>query len=628
MQNIPQQVGVGSVKRKRLPIWVLLLVLSSCLILAWQGATQYVAYQYAYHASLGEPVYGVFYWPWSFMIWSWRWGDVHQTLFQWAYVIALSGVAGSFVIYFLLTLMTQRKTYSLNALHGTAHWARSEEIEAAGLLPPKESAGEAVFVGGYLDGKRLRYLRHAGPEHVAIVAPSRSGKGVALIIPTLLTWLKSVVVYDMKGELWHHSAGWRKQAGAVCLRFDPTDSSGEATAFNPLDEIRLGEPREVADTQNVATILCDPDGAGLESGGTEGHFRRIAQAFLVGVILHVLYKAQAQGRRATLPDVALTISNPSGTVDDLLMEMLHTPHRAGESHPTVAQAAMEMMNRESRERSGAVSTAISFLTLYRDPIVANNVSRSDFRVLDLMDPAQPVSLYLVVPPSDRDRVRPLVRLLITLIVRRLTEKMEWHQDKKAPRQRLLLMLDEFANLGKLEVMEESLAYLAGYGVRAFLVLQDIQQLQKAYGRDETVLSHCHIRSAFAPNKLETAEWLSKSTGISTVVKENISTSGGRYSLMLDKVNTSYSEHQRYLLTADECMRLPAATKDASDRIVSPGDMLVMVAGEPPIYGKQPLYFLDPALLKRAQVPPPRPDRLIDSRTQEGPYAEIEAALSL
>ena len=107
---------------------------------------------------------------------------------------------------------------------------------------------------------------------------------------------------------------------------------GFATRFNPLTEIRIGEPREVSDTQNLATIICDPDGKGLESGGTEGHFRRIAQAFLVGVILHVLYKERAKGRTATLSDLARTISNPSGTVEDLLMEMLHTAHTPAGPH--------------------------------------------------------------------------------------------------------------------------------------------------------------------------------------------------------------------------------------------------------------------------------------------------------
>lgn len=627
MSQVPQAIGVGDQKRKRVPIWVLLVALALSMPLALQGATQYVAHQYGYHGSLGEPVVGSFYWPWSFVIWSLKWGHAHTELFQWAYVIAMVGIAAAFGVYLVANALTARKAYSMSALHGTAHWATAPEIADAGLFPEAAHGDEAVFVGGFVDGKRLRYLRHAGPEHVSAIAPSRSGKGVALIIPTLLTWKRSAVIYDMKGELWHYTSGWRKASGARTLRFEPTDTTGFATRFNPLTEIRIGEPREVSDTQNLATIICDPDGKGLESGGTEGHFRRIAQAFLVGVILHVLYKERGKGRTATLSDLARTISNPSGTVEDLLMEMLHYAHTPAGPHDVVGQAAMEMMNRESREKSGAISTAVSFLSLYRDPVVASNVQASDFRIRDLMQPGKPVSLYIVIPPSDRDRVRPLVRLLITIIVRRLTEEMDYAVSG-AERQRLLLMLDEFANLGRLEVMEESLAYLAGYGIRAYLVLQDIQQLYKTYSRDETILSHCHIRAAFAPNKLETAQWLSQQTGESTVVKEKVSTSGGRFSVMLNKVSTTYDEHKRNLLTADECMRLPAATKDVSDKIVAPGDMIVLVAGEPPIYGKQPMYFLDPKLLERAQIPAPRvPDKIVhtDREAQDGD--EIDQALS-
>ena len=208
-----------------------------------------------------------------------------------------------------------------------------------------------------------------------------------------------------------------------------------------------------------------------------------------------------------------------------------------------------------------------FLSLYRDPVVASNVASSDFRIRDLMQPGSLFRSTSSFPVGSRPRA-PVGATADYHHRAAIDEEMDYAASG-AERQRLLLMLDGFANLGRLDVMEESWRTLAGYGIRAYLVLQDIQQLYKTYSRDKRSCRTVISRRVRAANKLETAQWLSQQTGESTVVKEKVSTSGGRFSVMLDKVSTTYDEHKRNLLTADECMRLPA-TKDASDKIVAPG----------------------------------------------------------
>ena len=136
------------------------------------------------------------------------------------------------------------------------------------------------------------------------------------------------------------------------------------------------------------------------------------------------------------------------------------------------------------------------------------------------------------------------------------------------------MLDEFPSYGKLEVFQEALAYIAGYGIKAYLIAQDIAQLWGAYGHDESIVSNCHIRIAYAPNKIETAEWLSRMAGAATIVKEDITQSGGRFAAILKNVSKTYHQVGRPLATADEIMRLKAPTKDKGDIITEPGDMLV------------------------------------------------------
>jgi len=205
---------------------------------------------------------------------------------------------------------------------------------------------------------------------------------------------------------------------------------------------------------------------------------------------------------------------------------------------------------------------------------------------------QKTALYLVVPPSDKDRLKPLLRLILNLVVRRLTETLDFDANgtsKTKHAHRLLLLIDEFPALGKLEVFEEALAFIAGYGIKAVLITQDLSQLHKAYSRDESIISNCHLRIAFAPNKIETAELLSKMTGQATVSQEQRSFSGTRLSVLLNNVSTSTQVVQRALLTPDETMRLPDT------------DALIFVAGSKPIYSKKIRYFEDPMLSKRQRL---------------------------
>ena len=275
-----------------------------------------------------------------------------------------------------------------------------------------------------------------------------------------------------------------------------------------------------------------------------------------------------------------------------------------------------MLDRPEEEAGSVLSSAKSYLSLYRDPIVASNISDSDFCIKDLMHHENPVSLYIVSHPNDKSRLRPIIRILINMIVRKLADEMAFKDGKPIAhyKHKLLLMLDEFPSLGKLEIFQESLAFIAGYGMKAYLICQDLNQLKSretGYGHDEAITSNCHIQTAFAPNRIETAEHLSKLTGQTTVIKEQITTSGRRSSMMHGHVTRTLQETQRALLTPDECMRLPGPTKDADGKITKPGDMIIYVAGFPAIYGKQPLYFQDAIFAARAAVNPPSlSDRLV------------------
>ena len=586
------------------------------LVAGLQSATQFFAYDFQYQAVLGPHLNHV-YAPWSILGWVGTWYGQYPDAIMRAGGIGMT-VSAAGLLGLAVTKMVLANSAKLNPyLHGSARWANVKDIEASGLLPRPRSfwqllTGKAlptsagVYVGAWLDKQgKQRYLRHNGPEHVLCYAPTRSGKGVGLVMPTLLSWGESAVITDLKGELWSLTAGWRKQhAHNKVLRFEPASANG-SVCWNPLDEIRTGTENEVGDVQNLATLIVDPDGKGLES-----HWQKTGQALLVGVILHALYKARNEGTAATLPAVDALLADPDRDIAELWMEMRTYGHIDGENHPAVGSAARDMMDRPDEEAGSVLSTAKSYLALYRDPIVARNISRSEFNIRDLMHHDQPVSLYIVTQPNDKARLRSLVRIMVNMIVRLLADKMDFKDGRQVAhyKHRLLLMLDEFPSLGKLEILQESLAFVAGYGIKCYLICQDINQLKSretGYGHDESITSNCHVQTAYPPNRVETAEHLSKLTGQTTVAKEQVTTSGRRTSALLGQVSRTIQEVQRPLLTPDECLRMPGAIKNASGDIDEAGDMVVYVAGYPAIYGKQPLYFKDPVFQARAAIPAPQ-----------------------
>ena len=397
------------------------------------------------------------------------------------------------------------------------------------------------------------------------------------MVPTLLTWPGSAIVHDIKGENWELTAGFRARHGRVLL-FDPTNQN--SAAYNPLLEVRKGE-WEVRDVQNVADVLVDPEGS-LEK---RNHWEKTSHSLLVGAILHVLYAENEK----TLAGVAAFLSDPRRPIESTLAAMMATPH-LGENgpHPVIASAARELLNKSDNERSGVLSTAMSFLGLYRDPVVATVTRRCDWRISDIVGGEKPSTLYLVVPPSDISRTKPLVRLVLNQIGRRLTEDLH----ARERRHRTLMMLDEFPALGRLDFFESALAFMAGYGIKAFLIAQSLNQIEKAYGPNNSILDNCHVRVSFATNDERTAKRVSDSLGTATEMRAMQNYAGHRLAPWLSHLMVSRSETARPLLTPGEVMQLP------------PDDEIVMVAGTPPIRTKKARYFEDARLRKRVLSAPP------------------------
>jgi type IV secretion system protein VirD4 len=601
------------------------VIFPSIGVVIWVGAascwaaTQDAARTFGYQGSLGRPLFGHAYSPFDLVAWAIKFDhparfglEIHR-VFAHAYAIVAIGNALGVCV---AVLMAARRIGTLQRhtdLHGSAHWASPQEVRATGLL----DRDRGVYVGAWRDPQsgRVKYLRDASSAHELEFKATGAGKTVGSVIMTLLSWSGSVFCLDLKGgEVWLKTSGWRAASryqgglGQRVYKFEPAATDGSSVHLNPFDRIRIGAQYEIQDVQNIVELVADEGEKPIR--GDNRFWVEMAKRLLLGLSLHV--KHDANPHNDSLPGVAAMLADPRfDDVDGLFKHLRSYEHdashargwrdtegRPSATHPLVAQIATQMLAMESRVKANVVAEAQSFLNLYSDPVIAANIASSDFDLDELGN--GDVSLYFVVHPADKKRLRPLTRLITTQVLLALMQRHE-----HTPEPRVLIMLEEVAELGALDVVATALALGRGYGLKLFLIAQDLSQLDTAWGaKSKTIIANCAIRIASAPNDVGTAELLSKMCGTMTVRHTVRNYSGSRLSALLPHTMTTEHDTQRPLLTPDEVMRLPGPRKTDTGEIVAPGNILVFMSGHPPIYGMQPLYFRDPTFIRRAAIPPP------------------------
>ncbi len=592
-------VSAGEEEAKRRGLLVQRIVVCVVFVVGGMIATQHFAYTFGFDRALGWHYHNM-YFPVMFVWWAVKWhGDFYDQLTG-SGALGCGFICLALLVYLFTARIASRAVKGNKFMHGSAHWATRREIKESGVL----GNNSGVYVGAWQDERgKLHYLRDSGPSHVLCFAPTRSGKGVGLVLPTLLSWEASTLITDLKGELWELTAGWRqKYAKNKVIRFEPGNPHGSAR-WNPFDEIRLGSEYEASDISSLARIIVDPEGKGLED-----HWARTAHDLLSGCIAHLLYKREKDKVPANMYALDYMLADPKLPLKDLFEQMTKYEHTQKGPHPIAATSAAKILTKPDNERGSVISTVQSHLEIYRDPVLAKNLSMSDFRLFDLMNHETPVSLYLITTPDNKDRLRPLLRMIVNWFLQKHTsrESLGFKDGRTvmAHKHRLLFMGDEFPSLGKLPAIADGLAFIAGYGIKCYLITQDLTQLYQHYTKEESVTSNCHIQVAFPPNKVETAEYLSKLCGETTVLDEQYSTSGKRAAVFEDSVSHSIHSVKRALLTPDEAMHLAGPKKNSAGDIVEPGEMVINVSGFAPIRGRQPLYFKDPTFLARAKVKAP------------------------
>lgn len=624
-----------------------LIVMSPLFIGVW-CATQLFASYCQYDKMLGEPLAFGIYSPWKWFEWYGVFYEYVPMLFRSSLLPIFGGLVLSILLMFLL-----KKPEVLDS-HGSARWAEYRDLKKMELFSKNGVVvglyDERVF--GYCIIKKLTdilrwleqkskeddnstidykylykkflnhyasirhfYLRDNSNKHLAVVAPTRSGKGVGLIVPTLLgSWTESCIINDIKSENWGITAGYRKKMGQTVIKFEPTATDGSTARWNPLNEISIGTEEEVSASQNLAYTIVDYEGKGkLDFWGAS------AAVVIQAVILHLkyahfadpehypfepnLYTVAAFMKANIVPafdkdgspimndegQQEVTVADFIGTLNTLL-EFPHVPdeglkirewdskknlyvernmfpddlkklypfessmNHLENTHPIIFKCFSEIVKKPPNECGSIISTANTALKEYLDPVLAKNTSISDFCVDDLMNYNKPVSLYLVTPPSDILRLAPIFRLFFEMMVKRHAKKIgdyEKGQAKVIYKHKCLFLMDEFSSLGNLKSFAATLSYIAGYGMKVFLICQGIPQINDIYGKDNQILMNCHLQIFYAPNDNDSGKYAESLLGNKTIINKSVSESGG----LFGRKSYTYNEAGRALMTADEIKRL-------------------------------------------------------------------------
>ena len=567
----------------------------------------------------------------------------------------------------VLLIFMKRKTPDY---YGTARFSDREEIDKMGITKNPE---DGVVLGMTEDNK---LITDSGVEHIINMAPTRTGKGINTVLPTLWTWKSSVIVNDIKGECWDLTSGYRRSIlKQKCIFFNPMDDTGEGISYNPLELVKVGTKSEQEDSRAIAITLLDTDGK-----GESDHWISSAVNLLTAVILHTKYvnvnasfidvmKFLEDPKEPLIDKIGAVIGKELNDYGDIVdktkkdengeiakdendEDIKIPPFNHYQSlrqqginnlsfnelymqdttlHPLVGSTFATIFATPDKERGSIFSTCINKLSIFKDPRVMNNIKKSDVTPKDIMN--NRISLYLITPPKAIKMTKPLFRLILTQTIYELTDRMEFNNRKKIDiekkkkgmnlsevqkslnkfvyeekvdysklkNKRILFLIDEFPALGNLSLFEEALAYIAGYGLKALLIVQSINQLNKIYGKDNSIIDNCRTQLYFTPNDKDTPKMISDMMGNKT---EKIITRSGKGFFM---ENRSESYQARALMTAGEIRVLPYEK------------LLLLLSGKNPIKGNKIFWFKHKKFKDNADYNIPYPSylRFVDNLINKG-----------
>ncbi|WFR97795.1 type IV secretory system conjugative DNA transfer family protein [Rhizobium tumorigenes] len=448
----------------------------------------------------------------------------------------------------------------------------SVAVGAFGLRRPTNPLGDAAFqnLATLRHGKWLRkeglvvgrlgrhILRRQDDRHHLVVGPTRSGKGVGYVIPNALTHQGSMLVTDLKGEIYKHTAGHRKAAGHQVYLFSP--GSARTHRWNPLDFVRADRGNRTIDIQNIASILI-PETIGSDNAVWQG----TAQQVIAGIISYVLESRHYKGRR-TLGEVSSILN--AGVDLQVLMKLVV------ETEPDLSRFTTDSFNAYISLNERAARSALLDIQKAMQPfrnervIAATSVTEIDLASMH----RKPVTVYLAPNITDVTILRPLLSLFVQQVMDLLTRQ---HNPDALP---VYFLLDEFRQLKRMDEIMNKLPYVAGYNIKMAFIIQDLKNLDEIYGETarHSLLGNCGLQIILGANDQATADYASRALGKRTI--RYYSQSRTLELMGLPRRTKVEQIRERDLMMPQEVRQMP------EDRLI------ILVEGQRPILAEKLKYF--------------------------------------
>ena len=464
----------------------------------------------------------------------------------------------------VLIVLTKDK----RALHGAARFATMAEVKKAGLIDPKKGLDKTILVGKFKD----RYLTYGGFQFVLLAAPTRSGKGVGVVVPNCLNYSDSLVVLDIKGENFDITSGFRKACGQEVYLFSPYDEEGKTHRYNPLDYVSEDPAERLGDIDAIGQALYAGE------NNNDKFWSENAKDFFRGVALFVLESPELPN---TLGEILRQASGKGKPVKEHLLEKLKEAQEKG--HPysnNCVDALNRVLSNSENTLASIVATFNTALLSFQNPKVDLATSASDFDLREVR--RKRMSVYFKIEPTKLKDARVLINLFFDQLLNLNTRKLP-SQDKSLKYQ-CLVLLDEMTSIGTVNMIKQAVSYMAGYNMRLLTIIQNKSQLEDVYGKAGavTLLSNHALMIMYAPSPAtqSDANEYSEMLGYQTVKSKSTSTSksGG---------STSQSDQRRALMLPQEIQELGTDNE------------IVTLENTKPILCKKIRYYKDPEFTKRA-----------------------------
>ena len=487
---------------------------------------------------------------------------------SWPYRIGLA-VSVLFPLIILLVVLAAVFIKPKRELHGSARFALDGEIAKAGLLDKKHTEPD-ILVGQY----KGHYLRWAGKQFAFLAAPTRSGKGVGIVIPNCLHYRDSLVVFDPKLENFQITSGFRAAHGHEVFLFNPSTKDFKSHGWNPLSYVSRDSVFSTGGAFNIANILYST--SSNESGNSR-FFNEMAQKLFVGLCLYLI---ETEKETKIVPSLAamLKLSTPENgmALGDWIKEEVLRPDLS----PECKNNLLSFAGNSGQTASGILSSFLAPLSVFSDPIVSAITSKDDFDLRDVRK--KKMSIYIGILPNDIAKFARLINLFFSQLISENTQELpENNPDLKY---QCLLLIDEFAALGKVDIIEKGVAYIAGYNIRILAIFQSMSQLNSLYSKDgaRTLSTNFECQIIYPPRDNEDAKEYSEIIGYETFKSRSFSKSQGG----IGNKSQSTSDQKRPVLLPQEVKTLPTT------------DCIVCLTGIQPIYATKIVYYKDPVFQAR------------------------------